>query len=175
MAKSEKYEPLKFKPNEDLRAFFKDDGLRSDRAGAIVACAYLEDALTRAILSKLKNDDLVSDRLFNPGKPMGTIGTKGSLGYLLGLYSKDGMKELETFGQIRNRFAHFHKPLDFTDQNIRSWVKSINVRQRVFKDENQPKETWDRNGLRFHFIVSLEIFSSILHQLADGYQGQTPL
>jgi hypothetical protein len=106
---------------------------------------------------------------------MGTLGTKGALGYLLGLFSKKGMEELELFGHIRNRFAHFHKPLDFSDANIKDWVKAIKVQSRIGFPIKPAGGQWDRNALRYHFIVSLEIFSSILHQLVEGYQGHNPL
>ena len=106
---------------------------------------------------------------------MGTLGAKAAMGYLLGLFSEASMKELETFGLIRNRFAHFHKPLDFTDHNIRDWVKSLRTPKRIGLDGGPVHGQWDRNAIRFHFMWSLEIYVAILDQLAEGYRGPNPL
>ena len=47
--------------------------------------------------------------------PLGTLSSRRDAAYCLGLLSPSGFRDLQTIGEIRNRFAHSHLQLSFAD------------------------------------------------------------
>jgi hypothetical protein len=72
----------------------------------VVAGAFVEDYLTDVIKSRIVKDQKTVENMFDPGRACGDFGVKLNLGYLLGIYSDQVRKELDTIRWIRNRFAH---------------------------------------------------------------------
>ena len=72
----------------------------SDRATAIVGGAFVEDHLTHALKSKMIEDGKLTEKMFSPGRAFGDFGAKIDLGYLIGAYSKQALKELNTIRRI---------------------------------------------------------------------------
>src|SRR6516165_7584146 len=78
----------------------------SPRAAVIVGASFVEDHLTRLIKSRLMDDENALTHFFDQNGALGTFSAKTKLGYLMGLYSQEAWKELETVRSIRNDFAH---------------------------------------------------------------------
>jgi DNA-binding MltR family transcriptional regulator len=105
---------------------------KSDRATAIVAAAILEDRLTKAIQSKLRNDKDAVSRLFRQSGPLGSFSAKIDLGYLMGLYSPEIYKDMHTIREIRNAFAHGLREKDFCSTRIGDLCRNIKNFDRNF-------------------------------------------
>lgn len=83
------------------------DPTRSDREVAIVALAYIEDYLGRAIRSKMPGlTSDVRDKLFSPSGALSPMGARIDLAKALGLISSKDRSDFITLARIRNRFAH---------------------------------------------------------------------
>jgi len=73
---------------------------------AIVAASFVEDHLQRLIQSRMVSDKKVLEQMFGPNSALGSFSAKINLGFLMGIYSKNAWRELDTIRTIRNDFAH---------------------------------------------------------------------
>jgi DNA-binding MltR family transcriptional regulator len=94
-------------------------GGNGDRMIAIVGATLVDDRLGLAIRSRMRRDKTVAKRLFGVSRPLGTFSTKIDLGYMLGIYSKQGFRELNIVREVRNEFAHQIRSLDFSAETVR--------------------------------------------------------
>ena len=101
----------------------------SDRATAIVGGAFVEDHLTQALKSKMVNDEKLIQEMFSPSCALGDFGTKIHFGYLIGAYSKQAHKELNTVKRIRNNFAHQLQLNTFERNDIRDSCHNLILSQ----------------------------------------------
>lgn len=106
----------------------------SERTMGIVAAAMLEDRLTDYLKHHLCVGDEETWRMFfGLGGSLGTFEAKARVGYLLGLYSKEGQKDLSYLIKIRNAFAHQPLAKDFTTSPVRELCMNLKgVDKRVF-------------------------------------------
>ncbi len=90
----------------------------SDRGCALTAAAYLDESLATLLRNRLVQDKGNIDALIDPGRPLSAFSTRIRIAYAIGLISKDCMKDLDSIREIRNKFAHLHGPVSFSDQSI---------------------------------------------------------
>jgi hypothetical protein len=112
--------------DEEQKAMREIMSSGSDRTVGIVAGALLEDRLTEY----LKHNLLVGDEdiwrfFFGIGGALGTFESKARIGYLLGLYSKEGQKDLSYIIKIRNAFAHLPLAKDFNTSPVRELCMNL--------------------------------------------------
>ena len=74
----------------------------------------------------------------------------------MGLISKDLKKDIETASTIRNRFAHWAKPITFDHNDIREMCESIGLHARLFKRAMEPTPFADGYA-KFHFITFVDL------------------
>ena len=92
--------------NEDIKnAISEFADSPSDRVCAIVGAAIVEEALRRALESRLLVGG-IRDRFFKPNRATGSFAVKIDLGYLLGMYDDKAFQALEAMAAVRNEFAH---------------------------------------------------------------------
>jgi DNA-binding MltR family transcriptional regulator len=115
---------------EEIRQTLVELAQDSDRAAGIVGAVLVDDALTVLLKSRLQRDeDLIKD-IFRASGPLGSFNTKITMGFLMGLYSKDAWKELNTIKEIRNQFAH-HIARSFAFERIRDLAKNLSLAEEV--------------------------------------------
>lgn len=100
--------------------FLKEVFGASERAGAIVAAAQVEDALASAIRGRLRElspsqDDAVFEGM---NAPLNTFSAKIELGFALAIYGEPVAEDLRAIKAVRNRFAHVIAARSFHDSHV---------------------------------------------------------
>jgi len=92
---------------------------QADRGTALVAAAWLDDALEACIRAAFRPDKNTVDDIFRPDGPLGSFSARIKLAYLLDLVEGTARKDLDRIRRIRNDFAHSRGDLRFTTATIR--------------------------------------------------------
>lgn len=149
----------------------------SDRSAAIVATSWLDTKLTTAIKSRLLRDKNITDKLLRPGKPIGALGTKIDLGFLLNLYSSETRDDLERLSSIRNKFAHWDDPTTFGTREIRLLCEELTLPRRVWgviPSFEFPTSPYKPEEARKQFLETISLTCSALVHAAT-YPDQRPM
>ena len=90
----------------------------ADRTIAVVSGAILNSAVTDILRRDIKRDDStysqdIQNRVFQPDGPLGNLGPKSWMMYLLGYLSESALRDLAAFMKIRNLFAHYSEHNSF--------------------------------------------------------------
>ena len=101
----------------------------SDRAGALVAAAFLEIRLTEKLKQNLPvKDGDVLDAVFRDGSgSLGSFEQKNKMAHLMGLFTYEGYKDLREISRIRNEFAHELEARTFDDSPVREFCMNIKL------------------------------------------------
>jgi hypothetical protein len=81
-------------------------GAGADRIIAIVGGALLEDTVQRTLSERLRNDTEVAGRLLKIDRPLGNLGPRIDLLYLLHGIDESTLAALKGITKVRNFFAH---------------------------------------------------------------------
>jgi hypothetical protein len=136
---------------------FLDDGEKSildtldfdsDRAVAIVTGSMIEIRLERALRNRFQRDKDIEGRLFQPSGPLGTFGAKIDLAYATGLITLAAHRDLTTFKDIRNLFAHNLQIKDFRSRRIVDKAKNLQFVDDLVTDAN-PDTAGEKQSARF--------------------------
>ena len=110
---------------DELKCYYDELNGTSDRATAILAAAYFEGKLGDAIMCRFAqissafSDQVESgNRVFKKHNPIWNFSAKIEIGFALGLYNEEIRKDLHNAGEVRNKFAHASKPVEFDDTGI---------------------------------------------------------
>lgn len=98
---------------------------KSDRVIAIVGGALLDDAVTKTLTQRLRDDADIINKLLKPTAPLGNAVPKADLLYLLSAYGKGTHRAISGIAKIRNTFAH-NLSADF-DSNIQEMREGLNA------------------------------------------------
>jgi hypothetical protein len=83
---------------------------QSDRVLAVVGGAVIDDSLDKALRLRLRaavaQETDIAEKLFKVGRPLGNLGPKIDLAYLLYMFEKPVRNALYGLSEIRNFFAH---------------------------------------------------------------------
>jgi DNA-binding MltR family transcriptional regulator len=107
MAKKSKLPPDVAAFAEAIATFTK----QTDRGCALVAAAWVDDALAEYVRAVLRPDQHVSDQLFQSEGPLGTFSARIKIAYMFGLIERYEYEDLEIIRSIRNEFAHVRQNL----------------------------------------------------------------
>src|SRR6516162_6738375 len=77
----------------------------SDLGCVLLGTSFLEHSLGRILANRFVGDS-TPNALLQPGGPIGDLGTRSKMAYVLGLMSKSMMTEIIYVAEIRNQFAH---------------------------------------------------------------------
>jgi DNA-binding MltR family transcriptional regulator len=97
-----------------------------DLAVILIGTGFV-DACLKSLLEAQFLDGSTSERLLQPSGAVGGFRVRADLCYVLGLITKSEHKNLVTLGEIRNRVAHHHLDIDFSDAVIEADVASLTV------------------------------------------------
>jgi hypothetical protein len=122
----------------DFDVFVQDMFGRSDRAGAILGGALVDDSLATLLESHLI-EITPADRqlLFGERGPFGTFSSKTLTAFALGLIGKRERRDLDLIRRIRNDF-HNTKPISFQTPAIKSRCAAIEV-VGIASENSDPK------------------------------------
>jgi DNA-binding MltR family transcriptional regulator len=109
--------------DKDEVAAFYERG--SDRAVAVVCLAIVENRLTDLLKVAMRKDERAQEELFNPSGPIGSLGTKIKIAYMLGLIDSDLYSDLRVVAKIRNEFAHSVRITSFDEPSIKNRIESL--------------------------------------------------
>lgn len=118
---------------DEIAAFYERG---SDRAVAVVCLAIVENRLTDLLKAAMREDEKTQEELFNPSGPIGSLGTKIKLAYMLGLIHADVHSDLRLVTKIRNEFAHNVRITSFDEPIINNRIESLHA-FRVWKSLEQ--------------------------------------
>jgi DNA-binding MltR family transcriptional regulator len=127
----------KVNPLTDWDGFFEEIQNESPRAAVIIATAFL-DAQLRTILFNSFIDDKKEVEGFLKSS-LQTFKSRTRAAYCLGLISKDIYDDLNTIGEIRNKFAHQMHGYSFDEPEIVNWCKSLKLAKMIADVSSMPK------------------------------------
>ena len=102
-----------------LRKVFTRFTKQVDRGAALIAAAWLDDALEACIRIAFRPERALADELLRTNGPIGSFSARIKLAYMLDLIEPTAMKDLEQIREIRNKFAHGRGDLRFTTPSIK--------------------------------------------------------
>jgi DNA-binding MltR family transcriptional regulator len=123
MAKKSKVPPDVAAFAEAIAMFTK----QTDRGCALVAAAWVDDALAAYVRAVLRPEQQLADQLFQSEGPLGTFSSHIKIAYMLGLIEQYEYKDLEIIRSIRNEFAHVRQNLRFTTQHIKARCNNLHA------------------------------------------------
>jgi hypothetical protein len=151
-----------------LIPIFEEIESSNDRAAAIAASAFFEEALVRAIKSRFV--DLSREKykdIFEGYGPLSTLSAKIDIGYALGLYKEISRADLQCSKKIRNLFAHHVDKRSFGDDPIAKLCHSL-------KRPTMERKTgghFDLSSPRDRYVLTLkEIGYALLVNLSAAEQ-----
>jgi hypothetical protein len=106
----------------------------SDRASIIVGCALLDEALRRAIESRVWHETATLNAVFeSEGGAFATFEAKWQIAFLLGIFGKDSRDDLRALGSLRNKFAHRPEIDSFDHPELGSQILSLKLAKRTHR------------------------------------------
>ena len=138
----------------------------SDRTAAVTATAFLDDKLSDVITAYLRPDKDTIKRLLKPTGPMGALQNKADLAYLMGLYTEGTRDDIRRIADIRNKFAHWAKPVTFGHKVIREDVEKLGLQKRIFKQDWDMPKPWEQSFAKFVFLSSIDMLCGHLIEMA---------
>ena len=102
----------------------------SDRGAALVGLAFLDVMLKRLFEAKML-DGAIAKKLLNYPGPLSTAAARSDVAYGLGWIGAKTYRDLVTLRNIRNRFAHAHEPIKFTDSAVESLCAKLELRKNA--------------------------------------------
>ncbi len=104
----------------------------SPRVVAVVGVALLDEAVTRTLRERFRNDGNILNNLLNVDKPLGNLGPKIDILYLMEAFDEKVRGTLKGLATVRNFFAH-HLDASF-DSSDDKFLKSM---RRLVLHENK--------------------------------------
>ena len=87
----------------------------------------IETRLERALRTRFERDRDIEARLFQLSGPLGSFGAKIDLAYVTGLITLMAHRDLTTFKDIRNLFAHNLQIKDFRSRRIADKARNLRL------------------------------------------------
>ena len=142
-----------------------------DRGAAIIGAGFLESKLTEAVKACLRADKDTAKRIFKPTGPIGGFVNKALLGYMLGLYRKETLTDLELVAEIRNRFAHNPQPMTFGTDDVLALCEKLTLFRRVWSvipDFPFSTRPLDQQSARKEYLETVSLATNFLHHQAKN-------
>jgi hypothetical protein len=129
------------------RKIFEDG--ESDRSIVLVMGSLVETCLERALKHRLRKDAKLSNELFNFSGPLGTFSSKIKIAYMMGMISEIAYKDLITYKDIRNKFAHTIDMIDFDTLSISAKCSNFKLPEIFVREMSQEDKDAYEAHLRF--------------------------
>jgi DNA-binding MltR family transcriptional regulator len=99
----------------------------SDRSVGVIAGAMVDSRLSDLLRLEMHGgyqdeayDSKIRKQMFDADGPIGSYGARCGIAYLLGFFTTDAHADLQTFGSIRNSFAHYTEHNSFDSESIKA-------------------------------------------------------
>jgi DNA-binding MltR family transcriptional regulator len=103
-----------------------------DRATAIIAALYAEDAIGALVRTYLaRSDDKVMNELHGRDGPLSSFYSTILLAHGLGAIDETTKQKLSTIRQIRNAFAHAIRPISFQTPEVVDAVQKLQPSEKI--------------------------------------------
>jgi DNA-binding MltR family transcriptional regulator len=113
---------------------------QTDRGCALVAAAWVDDALEECVRVILRTEEepnedpttklkvkRTAEELLQPEGPLGSFASRSKMVYMLGLVEQFEFNDLDIIRRVRNDFAHVRQNLRFTDQSIKARCDNLHA------------------------------------------------
>ena len=143
------------------------DDLEKDgpRGAVLLGHALLESAMRDLLVSRMmplsKRED---DALFGGYGPLSTMAARISVARAFNIISKEARQNLDTIRQIRNRFAHTDRRIDFDDPKVVALCEKLAIQTRL------PKDATARRKLYVEMVRSTLTYI-VAHVSSDAASG----
>jgi len=146
----------------------------TERGAALSVVARLDAALEKTLRAWLQGEEKVKDGMFQEMAPLGSLGARVRMGYMLGIYGKPVYSDLTTVAKIRNEFAHRPLANDFGFQKIQNLTMNLQILEimRNLQDERgrssdltqilAEKIAADVNQLNWKFVAVVVMLTAIV-------------
>jgi DNA-binding MltR family transcriptional regulator len=98
---------------------------QGDRGTALIAAAWLDDALEALIRAHFRPDKSIADDFMRSDGPCGSFSARIKLAYLLDLIDPTPRRDLDKIRAIRNHFAHARREIRFSTPSIKDRCKDL--------------------------------------------------
>lgn len=105
-----------------LASFNRDNDLTL----ALTATSYIDACLTEYLSSKLRRSK-VTDKLLGHKGALGGLVAKAEMAYASKFIEKEYYQDISLMAEVRNNFAHLHKKVSFSDQDIIDKCEKLNL------------------------------------------------
>jgi DNA-binding MltR family transcriptional regulator len=122
--------------SEDSRLLMDVINDQSDLACAVIGAAFLETTLGTLLERKFLVSS-VAAKLLGASGALGSIAPRTDLAYCIGLISKDHYQDLCVIAEIRNRFAHSHLTVGFSNEGIRVSCDELKEWRILLQGQNE--------------------------------------
>jgi hypothetical protein len=94
----------------------------SDRGVALIAAAYLDQALEQLLRAHFGGGRKLADELLEQGRALSSFRSRILLAHAVGLIGPLHFQTLDAIREIRNKFAHFRRDLKFETPEVKSLI-----------------------------------------------------
>lgn len=133
----------------ELSEFLSEFNKESDRGSALTAAAVLDERLEEILSAYFADVPAKQELLSGYNAPLGTLASRTSVAYALGLIQENEYNEINIIRKIRNEFGHKWKSIDFKSGKIASLCSQL--------PWLGPKEleAGSTSRARFNFVVAI--------------------
>ncbi len=117
-------------------AFLAEFQKETDRGGALVGAALLDNRLERLVLSHLVAGKVAEGLVIGRNAPLGSFSSRINASFAMGLITTEERQDLNIVRSIRNEFAHREHGVSFEDGTIAGLCTSLKSRrpQQMIED-----------------------------------------
>jgi DNA-binding MltR family transcriptional regulator len=123
---------------DEANTFTKQLMEESDRGAALVGLAYLDELLKRLCEAKMLASKATKALLNYPGA-LSTAAARTDLAYSIGWIGPETYQDLVTLRRIRNKFAHAHEVVTFSDESVQKLCSEL-ISPRALLPARFPKD-----------------------------------
>jgi hypothetical protein len=150
----------------------------SDRAGAIVAAAFVENNLSMALMARFR-DFATEDRehIFENRGVLSDFASKIDMDFALGIFGPLVRKDLDRIRKIRNAFAHKLEVRDFDHAEIAGIFDALHGPKYLDLAAKPPKQRTRREMYHHtvdHLVARFNLESKTLLRPVAGVARITP-
>ena len=127
---------------DEVERFFRQFSKETDRGAALSAGAMLEDRLGDILKGFMINSKSTGILLKGTNAPFGSLASRISGCYALGLIDQTEFDEMETIRKIRNKFAHKWDDISFQSDAVKDL--SLNLPWRGPSEYEESASNKDR-------------------------------
>jgi len=145
----------------ELQEAFSQFSNERPRASALMAAAWVDDALRAVLQAYLSRDHATASALLRADAPLGSFGVRIKIAFLLGLISSEARADLDSIREIRNQFAHVRTRVSFKTDKIAVKCKRLHAAEVLRDFVKRPLHNREKFLWSAYFIATILIRLSV--------------